>query len=223
MKKKALLLVFLFVFFSSNLYCQFDSTIINNEVYIDMKGGCVEGLPYILTLNASEYYDSLVVKGDENVLIISEFNCYKLVFHGFPYKSIISVYGWKDGIATKIQSEKILFFPAPYQAYLAVLEVGPIFRYSSVDKNKLHGAILKAEMINFINNTQQTKSFSISYRDSLGHWKLLPYEGESVIDDKLFSMIQNLPFGTALKFDFIEIESLYGFPIKVDPLVIFLK
>lgn len=221
MKKILIFIVFILSLFWQTVYSQTDgkTTCANVEVFLD--GVLVEGEPYELKIQGINKYDSLFLKGDGYVHIISDSNAYTLVFHGSPYYSIITVFGYKDGIEHKLLSKKIRYYPAPYQAYFMSSQVGGIYNFNYANKDDLQGAYMIADLINVINVRKPVSSFLMVYKDNEG--KTRHIEGDGIIDDEMFAVIKTLPSGTALIFDNIQIDSGYGSFIEVNPFVIFLK
>lgn len=192
------------------------------ELFLCESGVYLEDVAYQIDYCLTRQYDSTLVVGDENSLVkIDSSNVTKVVFHGEPYYSTVSVFGYSKGVKTLAVSQKFHFLPSPYKAQISsILDVSYSGRNRS--KESFKGAFVFAKQINIVDAFFCATSFSMIYEDLNG--KMVRMNGSCEISDEMYNSICTLPSGHELIFDNIYIESYkYGFQIKVDPIVVFLK
>jgi hypothetical protein len=219
MKKSKILLIFLLLL-AENIHSQYykDYT----KLYLCESDVYMEDKPYKIYICTNDEFDSITVIGDKNALILNDSNKTKIVvFHGEPYKSTLTVFGYKDGIRKHVITKEFPFQPKPLKAWIGS-PFGTAYSCEYMEKKGFYLANVYASLLNFnISLNLRAESFRMIYYDNKG--KLRQINGNYKITDEMYEEICKLSSGQFVIFDNITVKNIYDFLIKVPPIIVFIK
>lgn len=193
----------------------------SNDLYLCESDVYLENEPYTINVCTNEEFDSIMIIGDANSLILTDTNKTKIVvFHGEPYKSTLQVFGYKDGIKKHIITKEIPFQPIPFKAWIGS-PFGTALSGELIEKKSFYLANVYATLINYLDVNFGSETFRMVYYDNKG--KLKQINGNYKITEEMYEEICKLSSGQFVIFDNINVKSEYGFLIKVLPIIVFIK